>query len=141
MSELVIAIENPETVVAVETIETLVVVVNEGIRGEDGAPGLPGPPGQSGTGTTAFATQSEVLEGITESKAVSPATLSTALSKTYNQTTPASVWNVTHNLNRYPAVSVVDSAGSVVTGDVEHLSANALQVSFASAFSGTAYLS
>ena len=138
MSELVIAIENPETVVAVETIETLVVVVNEGIRGDDGAPGLPGQPG---TGTTTFATQAEVLEGIMESKAVSPATLSTALSKTYNQTTPASVWNVTHNLNRYPAVSVVDSAGSVVTGDVEHLSANALQVSFASAFSGTAYLS
>ena len=138
MSELVIAIENPETVVAVETIETLVVVVNEGIRGDDGAPGLPGQPG---TGTTTFATQAEVLEGIMESKAVSPATLSTALSKTYNQTAPASVWNVVHNLNRYPAVSVVDSAGSVVTGDVEHLSANALQVSFASAFSGTAYLS
>ena len=64
MSEIVIAIENPETVVAIETIETLVVVINEGIRGEDGAPGLPGPPGQSGAGTTAFATQAEVLEGM-----------------------------------------------------------------------------
>ena len=138
MSELVIAIENPETVVAIENAATVILVVNEGVRGEDGKPGEPGLPG---IGTTTFATQAEVLAGIAESKAVSPATLSTALSKTFSQAAPASVWNVTHNLNRYPAVSVVDSAGSVVTGDVEHLSANALQVSFASAFSGTAYLS
>ena len=141
MSELVIAIENPETVVAIETIETLVMVVNEGIRGEDGKQGNPGIPGPPGDGSTAFATQQEVLEGVKTDAVVSPATLAPALSKTHSQINPSATWDIVHNMNRYPAVSIVDSAGSIVIGDVEHLSASALRVTFFSGFSGTAYLS
>ena len=57
--------------------------------------------------------------------------------KTYTQDfTVASSVTVTHNLGKYPAVTVIDSAGDEVEGDVEHLSTNQLQVSFSGSFSG-----
>lgn len=59
---------------------------------------------------------------------------------TYTQQTPASSWRIQHNLDKYPAVSVVDSAGSIVIGDVEYIDKNTVIVTFQSAFAGTAYL-
>lgn len=58
----------------------------------------------------------------------------------FTQLSPTTTWTITHNLNSYPSVTVVDSAGSVVEGDPQYLSANALTVTFSSAFSGAAYL-
>lgn len=58
----------------------------------------------------------------------------------FNQASPATTWTITHNLNSYPSVTVVDSAGSVVEGDPQYLSSNAMTVTFSSAFSGAAYL-
>lgn len=59
---------------------------------------------------------------------------------THNQIVPLSMWTITHNLKKYPCVTVVDSSGSVVVGDVKYLSENELQVSFSGAFAGKAYL-
>jgi hypothetical protein len=58
----------------------------------------------------------------------------------YSQVAPSATWVVTHNLNKRPSVTVVDSGGNVVEGDVFHNSANQLTISFTVAFSGTAYL-
>jgi hypothetical protein len=58
----------------------------------------------------------------------------------YNQLAPASTWAITHNLGKYPSVSVVDSGGNWVVGDVIYLDANSLTVRFSAAFGGTAYL-
>jgi hypothetical protein len=65
-----------------------------------------------------------------------------ALNETYiyEQTSAASVWTITHSLGRYPSVTVVDSAGSVVVGDVQYTSKNQIILTFQGAFSGTAYL-
>jgi hypothetical protein len=60
---------------------------------------------------------------------------------THNQAVPATTWTITHGLGRYPSVTVVDSAGSVVEGDVQYVSSNQITCTFASAFSGKAYLS
>lgn len=49
-------------------------------------------------------------------------------------------WSIAHNLGKYPSVTVVDSAGSVVYGDVVYDSDHRLTVRFTSAFSGKAYL-
>jgi hypothetical protein len=49
----------------------------------------------------------------------------------------ASVVSVVHNLGKYPAVSVTDTALDEVEGDVRHLSTAALTVSFSAPFSGT----
>jgi hypothetical protein len=58
----------------------------------------------------------------------------------YQQIAPAAVWTIVHNLNKYPNVSVVDSAGNWVIGDVAYVSGNILTVRFSAAFAGTAYL-
>jgi len=59
---------------------------------------------------------------------------------THNQNTASSTWNVTHNLNCFPSVMVVDSAGSVVYGNIEYLDNNSLRLTFVAAFGGKAYL-
>jgi hypothetical protein len=58
----------------------------------------------------------------------------------HNQTSPASTWTVAHNLNKYPSVSVVDSAYEEVIGEVEYLTPNTLEVRFTAPFSGQAYI-
>lgn len=58
----------------------------------------------------------------------------------YNMPTPSSVWTITHNLDKYPSVTIVDSAGSVVMGDITYTSKSTIKVTFSAAFSGTAYL-
>lgn len=42
----------------------------------------------------------------------------------------------THGLNKYPAVSVIDSAGDEVVGSVEFVGTNSIIVKFAAPFSG-----
>ena len=58
---------------------------------------------------------------------------------TYTQVTPSNTWDVTHNLNKKPSVTVVDSADSVVIGDVQYLNNNQVRLTFVGAFSGKAY--
>ena len=59
---------------------------------------------------------------------------------TFNQAVPTATWVIAHNLDRHPAVSVVDSAGTVVFGEVTYDSANQVTVRFSSGFAGKAYL-
>lgn len=60
----------------------------------------------------------------------------------HSQVAASATWVIDHNLNAYPGgVSVVDSAGSIVYGDVVYNSLNRLTISFAVSFSGEAYIS
>jgi hypothetical protein len=59
----------------------------------------------------------------------------------HNQNTPSDTWLIDHNLGWNPNVTVIDSAGTTVEGDIEYLSENSLTLIFSSGFSGTAYLS
>jgi hypothetical protein len=63
-------------------------------------------------------------------------------SKTYTHTqmVSSSEWNIIHNLNSYPTVTVVDSSGNVYVGDITYVSTNQIKINFSSAFSGMAYL-
>lgn len=58
----------------------------------------------------------------------------------HNQIASTSVWNIEHNLGKFPSVSVVDSAGSIIIGDVLYLDENNLRITFSVAFSGKAFL-
>jgi hypothetical protein len=58
----------------------------------------------------------------------------------FTQVSASASWHITHNLQTYPAVVVVDSGGTVVEGDIQHHSVNDCTVSFAVAFAGSAYL-
>jgi hypothetical protein len=59
----------------------------------------------------------------------------------FSQAIPSATWNITHNLGFNPSVSVVDSANSIVEGQVTYINTNSLSVSFSAAFSGSAFLS
>ena len=59
---------------------------------------------------------------------------------TYTQTQLSDTWLIVHNLNKYPSVSVVDTANTQVVGDVEYIDTNTVRVTFGAAFAGSAYL-
>jgi hypothetical protein len=59
----------------------------------------------------------------------------------FNQLTSSNTWIIAHGLNFYPNVTVVDSAGTIVEGEIHYTDSNNLTLTFTSAFSGSAYLS
>ena len=61
------------------------------------------------------------------------------LSYVHTQSTPASVWNITHSLIKKPAVTIIDEEGYEVEADVQHLSDNAVTITFSEPFAGTAH--
>lgn len=58
----------------------------------------------------------------------------------YVQGVASDTWTVVHNLNKYPAVSVIDSSGQTVEGDVTYSSTNQVVITFSAAFAGQATL-
>ena len=61
--------------------------------------------------------------------------------KTYRhiQNSASDVWTINHNLNKYPSVTVQDSAGSIVIGEVTYNNKNTITLTFNGAFSGEAH--
>lgn len=57
------------------------------------------------------------------------------------QSVSSAVWTVNHNLGWKPNVTVQDSAGTIVEGEITYTSSNSLTLTFTGAFSGNAYLS
>lgn len=62
--------------------------------------------------------------------------------RTYvHEQSPASdTWVINHNLKKYPSVTIVDSAGRVVIGEVQYIDNTLIICSFSAPFSGIAYL-
>lgn len=58
----------------------------------------------------------------------------------HKQLNARNVWEITHNLEKYPSVTIVDSAGTIIVGEVHYININSLKVVFTAPFSGTAYL-
>lgn len=56
------------------------------------------------------------------------------------QATASDKWHIVHNLNKYPSVSVIDSAGNECVGSVQHVSLQELYISFSGGFAGKATL-
>lgn len=81
------------------------------LRGENGPPGPAGPEGPASLPPTVF-----------------------------TQSSPSAAWDIVHNLESFPAVHIVDSAGTVVLGEIHYDSPNELTLRFSSPFSGKAYL-
>lgn len=59
---------------------------------------------------------------------------------TYTQSLPSATWVIQHDLGKNPDVTVIDSSGAEVIGDVEYTSLNSLTLTFSGAFGGIAYL-
>jgi len=58
----------------------------------------------------------------------------------FTQSIPSATWTITHNLNKFPSVSVVDTANQLMYGDTEYIDKNKLTITFSATFSGKAYL-
>lgn len=116
---------------SVEVYESIGVIGPRGVTGPTGPTGPAGTPGTQGipgsTGPTG--PQGPPGDGID------------AISYRHIQSVSSNIWEINHNLGWYPNITVVDSAGSIVEGEVDYTDENNLVLSFASAFSGVAYLS
>jgi hypothetical protein len=94
--------------------QSIIDTVELGIAGPQGPPGPTGPQGPVGPpGGATFV---------------------------FNQGIPAATWTITHNLARFPSVTVVDSTGTAVVGEVQYIDDNNVLLHFSAAFGGTAYL-
>lgn len=115
----VVAVADADSVTEVTPLGEVVVDISSiggtGAKGEPGDPGQPGPPGPIG--------------GVI------------SIAYTYYQNSAASVWTIHHSLGFQPNVTIVDSAGTNVEGDVGYPDNNTVIVTFTSAFGGVAYLS
>lgn len=82
----------------------------EGPPGPMGAQGQPGPPGPG------------------------------AVSFVFTQGPPSSTWVIVHNMNKFPAIEIVDSGDSVIIPSIHYDNVNQITATFGSATSGKAYL-
>ena len=67
-------------------------------------------------------------------------TFTAKLGYVFTQSTPATVWTINHDLGKYPAVNIVDSANDEVIGEVKYNSTSQVVLTFSAAFSGKAFL-
>lgn len=111
-----------------------------GPAGSDGADGADGVDGSTGASGPSGATGSPGPVGATGPQGPAGPTGGDTSFYRWVQGTPEAVWDVTHPLNRPVSVDVVDSAGSIVEGDVTYLSPNHLTIAFSAPFAGEAYL-
>ena len=58
---------------------------------------------------------------------------------THEQTIPANVWLIDHDLNKKPSITLVDTDENVIEGDVQYIDENRALVTFNKAFKGKAY--
>jgi hypothetical protein len=58
----------------------------------------------------------------------------------HTQASASVLWTITHSLGGKPSVMVVDTADTVVIGEVKYVSSSQITVEFTAAFSGYAYL-
>jgi hypothetical protein len=59
----------------------------------------------------------------------------------HTQSVASATWVINHYLGWYPNLTVQDSSGSIVEGELAYTNTNTLTVTFTGAFSGNAYLS
>ncbi len=58
----------------------------------------------------------------------------------FTQGVPATIWNIQHNLGKFPSVSVINNNNIVINGEVTYIDNNNVQLNFSAGFSGKAYL-
>jgi hypothetical protein len=90
-------------------------------------------------------------EEVIEVSVVSPQTITVALTGGnvatfevayhHTQSVSSNTWTIEHNLGFYPNVTTMDSGGSLVEGELQHLSKHRLRVNFSAPISGQAFLS
>ena len=114
-----------DTSLTVDSAPDVVVVAAGGI-GPEGPKGPPGPEGASGP----------------VGPPGPPGPVGPADDQTYvfTQTVGLDLWVITHNLGRYPSVTVIDTGGTEILPDVHYIDDKEIHLSFFNPTSGKAYL-
>ena len=102
-------------------------------------PGVAGPPNTLTVGTVTTGQAGATITGVAPNQVLN-LVYPTSSRHIHTQGTAATAWTITHALGGYPSVTVVDSAKTVVYGEINYLSTSQVVVNFTSAFSGSAYL-
>lgn len=120
------------------------IVIEDSTAGPQGPPGVTGPTGPSGPsgppGPSGAASTVPGPSGPTGATGPTGPTGPAATTYIHTQMSASAIWVITHNLNRFPAVDVVNSAEEVVIGEILYNSANTVTLTFVSAFAGKAFL-
>lgn len=58
----------------------------------------------------------------------------------FTQINPSSLWEIKHNLNKFPSVTITDSGGNLIIGDIVFLDKNNILLQFNFPFSGKVFL-
>ncbi len=64
----------------------------------------------------------------------------TSTNFTFEQGVASDTWVITHNLNKRPSITVVDTADNIVDGAYEYIDNNTIKATFNGSFKGKAYL-
>jgi hypothetical protein len=120
VGEIELQIDKPEIELTVDIAPDVIILASGGI-GPLGPPGPPGPNGPTGP------------QG-----PMGPVGMDQTY--TYSQVSALSTWDIIHNLNKYPSVTVVDTGGSEIIPNVVYMSSNEVQLFFSNPTSGKAYL-
>ncbi len=126
------------TVTQKKTVSTVTDPADQTIEIHD--PGVAGPANNLTIGTVTVASEASAsITGVSPNQVLNlvyPA----ASRHVHTQGTASTTWTINHTLGGYPSVMVVDSAKTVVYGEINYLSTTQVVVNFSSAFSGYAYL-
>jgi len=123
---------------------------SQGTTGRSGVQGYTGAQGAQGAQGGGVSAQ-YVLNAIAASALASTDDLPEGVSNKYFTTArvsynhvqgvASSSWVINHNLGFYPNLTVQDSAGNIVEGEITYTTVDSITVTFSTAFSGEAYLS
>jgi len=58
----------------------------------------------------------------------------------FTQGVPSLTWNITHNLGKFPSVSIVDTSNTGIISQISYINENQLTITNTAAFAGKAYL-
>lgn len=107
--------------------EAIILVSTEGSQGPPGAQGVQGPQGIQG------------LQGVQGPQGLQGPP-GTDFSYVHVQANASVLWTIQHNSGKNPSVTVVDSGGTHIEGEVAYVDTNSLTITFLGATSGRAYL-
>lgn len=111
-----------------------------GLQGEQGPKGETGDPGVSLQYEWKGSRLGIKTETESDFEYVDLVAASGDMAYIHHQTSASREWLVRHNLGKHPSVTVVDSASTVVVGDIEYFNTEELIIRFAAEFAGRAFL-
>lgn len=119
---LFVEVVEPSVTVEVSSPTVQVEIASTGLQGAAGPTGATGPVGPTGP----------------QGPQGEPGTVAGNLFYRHDQMVSSDTWAVAHNLGYRPNVSVQDSAGTNVEGEITHTDVNNLVLAFSHPFTGTA---